>query len=138
MRNCTPLWREAIFRSKCTIHTIPGPLLEVAMSKKGPPLWREAHLQAKCTKHTISGPLLEVAMSKMARRCGAKHICKSKSAKNTPFPDDFWKLRCQKMARRCGGKYICKPKCTKHTNPEPLLEVAMSKTGTPLWRVTDL
>ena len=107
------------------------------MSKEGTPLWREAHLQVKCTKHTISGPLLEVAMSKMARRCGAKHICKSKSAKNT-FPDDFWKLRCQKMARRCGGKHICKSKCTKHTNPGPLLEVAMSNTGTPLWRVTDL
>ena len=36
-----------ISRSKCTKHTILGPLLEVEMSKKCTPLWREAHLQVK-------------------------------------------------------------------------------------------
>ena len=53
-----------ISKSKCTKHTILGPLLEVEMSKK--PLWREAHFQLKmyCTKHTRFGPLLEVEMSK--------------------------------------------------------------------------
>ena len=37
-----------------------GPLLEVAMSKKGTPLWREAHFQVKMHKHLSLGPLLEV------------------------------------------------------------------------------
>ena len=32
-----------ISKSKCTKHTILGPLLEVEMSKKCTPLWREAH-----------------------------------------------------------------------------------------------
>ena len=75
---------------------------------------------------------------KSARRCGAKHISKSKcttfgscdvekvhaavarstfrsqNVQNTPFWDHFWKLRCRKSARRCGAKHISKSKCTKH------------------------
>ena len=53
-----------ILKSKCTKHTIVGPLLEVAMSKKCTPLRREAHFEVKCIKHTILGPLLEVEMLK--------------------------------------------------------------------------
>ena len=37
-------------------------------------------------------------------------------------------------ARRCGAKHISKSKCTKHTMSGPLLEVAMLKKCTPLWR----
>ena len=43
-------------------------------------------------------------------------------------------MRCRKSARRCGAKHISKPKCTKHTSSGPLLEVAMPKKCTPLWR----
>ena len=39
-----------ISKSKCTKHTILGPLLEVQMSKKCTPLWREAHFQVKMCK----------------------------------------------------------------------------------------
>ena len=39
-----------ISKSKCTKHTMLGPLLEVVMSKKCTPLWREAHLQVKMYK----------------------------------------------------------------------------------------
>ena len=34
-------------KSKCTEHTIVGPLLEVDMSKKCTPLWHEAHFEVK-------------------------------------------------------------------------------------------
>jgi len=88
MKNCTPLWREAHFEVKmykthqvrttfgsCDVekvhavvvrstfgrHTMLGPLLEVAMSKKCTPLWREAHFQVKMLK--TFGPLLGVQMS---------------------------------------------------------------------------
>ena len=61
---------------------------------------------------------------KSARRCGAKHISKSKCAKHTS----------RKSARRCGAKHISKSKCTKHTILGPLLEVEMSKKCMPLWR----
>ena len=58
----------------------------------------------------------------------------SQNVQNTSAPDRFWKLRCRKSARRCGAKYISKSKCTKHQGFGPLLEVAMSKKCTPLWR----
>ena len=56
-----------------------GPLLEVEMSKKCTPLWREAHFQVKSVKNwrsrtTFGGKKCR----KSARRCGAKHISKSK------------------------------------------------------------
>ena len=70
---------------------------------------------------------------KSARRCGAKHISKSK-CQNTPGSDHFWKLRCRKSARRCGAKHISKSKCAKHTSSGPLWEVEMWKKCTPLWR----
>ena len=92
---------------------------------------------------------------KSARRCGAKHISKSKCTKRTmlgpllevemskkctplwreaPCSDHFWKLRCLKSAGRCGAKHISKSKCTKHTMLGPLLEVEMSKKCMLLWR----
>ena len=55
-----------ISTSKCTKHTMFGPLLEVEMSKKCTPLWREAHFDVKMYK------------THHARRCGAKHNSKSK------------------------------------------------------------
>ena len=88
----------------------------------------------------------------------ARSAFRSQNAQNTPAPDHFWKLRCRKSAReahfevkmykthhfwkltcrksalRCGAKHVSKSKCTKHTSFEPLLEVAMSKKCTPLWR----
>ena len=64
----------------------------------------------------------------------ARSTFRSQNVQNTPFSDHFWKLRCRKSARRCGAKHIPKSKCTKHTMLGPLLEVAMSKKCTPLWR----
>jgi len=39
-----------ISKSKCTKHTMLGPLLEVEMSKKCTPLWRETHFEVKMYK----------------------------------------------------------------------------------------
>ena len=39
-----------VSKSKCTKHTIVGPLLEVEMSKKCTPLWREARFEVKMYK----------------------------------------------------------------------------------------
>ena len=64
----------------------------------------------------------------------ARSTFPSQNVQSTPFPDHFWKLRCQKSARRCGAKQISKSKCTKHAIPRPLWEVEMSKECTPLWR----
>ena len=64
----------------------------------------------------------------------ARSTFRSQNVKNTRGSDHFFKLRCRKSARRCGAKHISKSKCTKHTRFGPLLEVAMSKKCTPLWR----
>ena len=64
----------------------------------------------------------------------ARSTFPNQNVQNTSGPDHFWKLRCRKSARRCGAKHISKSKCTKHLSSGPLLEVAMSKKCTPLWR----
>ena len=64
----------------------------------------------------------------------ARSTFPSQNVQNTPFSDHFWKLRCQKSARRCGAKHISKSKVLKTGGLGPLLEVAMSKKCTPLWR----
>ena len=123
-----------ISKSKCTKHTILGPLLEVEMSKKCTPLWREAHFQVKMYKtHQVRTTFGSWDVEKV-HAVVARSTFPSQNVQNTPFSDHFWKLRCRKSARRCGAKHISKSKCTKHTRSGPLLEVEMSKKCTPLWR----
>ena len=74
-----------ISKSKCPKHTRFGPLLEVEMSKKCTPLWREAHFQVKMSKTSASDHFWKLRCRKIARRCGAKHISKSKCPKHTRF-----------------------------------------------------
>ena len=82
IKNCTPLWHEARFQVKIY---------------KAPQCWT-TFWKLRCRKN--------------ARRCGAKHISKSK-CKNTRGSDHFWKFRSRKSARHCGAKHIWKPKCIK-------------------------
>ena len=64
----------------------------------------------------------------------ARSTFPSQKCKKLTGSEHFLKLRCRKSARRCSAKHISKSKCTKHTRFGPLLEVAMSKKCTPLWR----
>ena len=73
-----------ISKSKCTKHTILGPLLEVQMSKKCTPLWREAHFQVKMYKAphvraTFGGSDVEKVHAVVARR-----TFRSQNVQNTP------------------------------------------------------
>ena len=76
---------KLISKSKCTKHTSPGPLSEVEMSKKCTPLWHEAHLQVKMYKTHYAQSTFGSWLVESARRCGAKHISKSKCEKHTTF-----------------------------------------------------
>ena len=67
---------------------------------------------------------------KSARRCGAKHILKSKVLK-TGGLGPLLEVEMSKSARRCSAKHISKSKVLKTGGLGPLLEVAMSKL---LWR----
>ena len=83
-----------ISKSKCTKHTMLGPLLEVEMSKKCTPLWREAHFQVKMykTHHartTFGGSDVEKVHAVVARS-----TFRSQNVKNTRGSDHFWRFRC--------------------------------------------
>ena len=107
---------RSTFRSqKCTKHTRSGPLLEVEMSKKCTPLWRESHFKVKMykTHHTAvarstfrsqkvqntpcSDHFWKLRSRKSARRCGAKHVSKSKCTKHT-MPGPLLEVE---MSKKC-------------------------------------
>ena len=84
-----------ISKSKCTKHTILGPLLEVEMSKKCTPLWREAHFQVKMYKTlhvraTFGGSDVEKVHAVVARS-----TFRSENVQNTRGSDHFWRFRCR-------------------------------------------
>ena len=123
-----------ISKSKCTKHTILGPLLEVAMSKKCTPLWREAHFEAKMYKAHHSRTTFRSWDVEKVHAVVARSTFRSENVQKTTCSRRFWRFRCRKSARRCGAKHISKSKCTKHYMFVPLLEVRMSKKCTPLRR----
>ena len=108
------------------------------MSKKCTPLWREAHFQVKMYKTHHGRTTFGSSDVEKVHAVVAGSTFPSQNVQNTPFSDHFWKLRCRKSARRCCAKHISKSKCTKHLSFGRLLEVAMSKKCTPLWREAHL
>ena len=127
MKKCTPLWREAHFQVKMDktledrttfgswdvekVHAVVARSTFWSQNVQNTP-WSDHFWKLRCRKS--------------ARRCGAKHILKSKCTKHT-MSDHFWKFRCRKSARRCGAKHISKSKVLKADGLGPLLEVQMSK-----------
>ena len=84
-----------ISKSKCTKHTILGPLLEVKMSKKCTPLWCEAHFEVKMYKTlhvraTFGGSDVEKVHAVVARS-----TFRSENVQNTRGSDHFWRFRCR-------------------------------------------
>ena len=123
-----------ISKSKCTKHTIVGPLLEVEMSKKCTPLWREAHFQVKMYKAHHCRTTFGSSDVEKVHAVVARSTFPSQNVQSTPCSNHFWRLRCWKSARRCDAKHISKSKCTKHHMFAPLLEVRMLKKCAPLLR----
>ena len=66
-----------ISKSKCTKHTMVGPLLEVEMLKKCTPLWREAHFEVKSVKNWISEHFLMFRCRFAWQVQGILHVAKS-------------------------------------------------------------
>ena len=125
-----------ISKSKCTKHTMLGPLLEVEMSKKCTPLWREAHVQVKMYKTHHSRTTFGSSDVEKVHAVVARSTCPSQNVQNTTCSRHFWSFGCWKSARRCGAKHMSKSKCTKHHMFAPLLEVQMSLRFTTLHYTT--
>ena len=87
-------------------------------------------------QNTPADHFWQLRCRKSARRCGTKHISKSKCTKHTmigPLLEVEMSKKCTPLCR-CGAKHISKSKCAKHISSGPLLAVEMSKKCTPLWR----
>ena len=101
------------------------------MMKKCTPLWREEHFQVKCTKHTpCSDHFWKLRCQKSARRCGAKHVSKSK-VQEMRGTEHFWTFRCRCMWQAQGTVHLVKSEhnvefCSSlnhnhhYTHPTPL------------------
>ena len=81
--------------------------LEVEMSKMCTPLWREAHFEVKMYKTPCSDHFWKLRCRKSARRCGAKHISKSKCTKHHHVT--YGPLLEVQMSFRVAGARDCAP-----------------------------
>ena len=120
-----------ISKSKCTKHTIVGPLLEVEMLKKCARLWREPHFEVKTDKTHQGRTTFGSCDVEKVHGVVARSTFLSQNVQNTPRSDHFWKLRCD--VEKVRAKHISKSKWTKHQGFGPLLDAQMSKKCTPLW-----
>ena len=134
MKNCTPLWREAHFQVK--MYKTPG-----ARSTFGS--WDVENVHVVVARSTFwsqnvqntPGPdhFWQLRCRKRARRCGAKHILKSKCTKHTRSGP----LLAVEMSKKCTPLWReahFEVKMFKTLGFGPLLVVEMSKKCTPLWR----
>ena len=164
MKDCAPWWCEAHFQVKMyKAHHARTTFGSWDVEKVDAVVARSTFPSQNVQNTPGSDHFWKFRCRKSARRCGAKHVSKSKctkhtnfgssavekvhavvarstfpsqTAQNAPTSDHFWKFSCRKSARHCGTKHMSKSKCTKHTNLGPLLEVQLSKKCTPLWRKT--
>ena len=83
-----------ISKSKCTKHTIVGPLLEVVMSKKCTPLWREAHFQVKMYKTHHCRTTFGSCDVEKVHAVVARSTFPSQNVQNTTCSRHFWRFGC--------------------------------------------
>ena len=114
MKKCTPLWREAHFQVK---------MYKTPHGRTTFGSWDVEKVHAVVARSTFPsqnvqntpGPdhFWKLRCRKSARRCGAKHISKSKVLKTDglgPLLEVQMSKKCRKSARCCGAKHISKSK----------------------------
>ena len=100
MKNCTPLWREAHFQVKMykTHHTFGSWDVEKVHAVVARSTFRSQNVQSTpCSDH-----FWKLRCRKSARRCGAKHISKSKCTKHNmlgPFLEVEMSKKCTPLWR---------------------------------------
>ena len=113
-KKCTPLWREAHFQVKMyktpQLRTTFG---SCDVEKVHAVVARSTFPSQNVQNTRGSDHFWKLWCRKSARRCGAKHISKSKCTKHTilgPLLEVQMSKKCLKSARRCGAKHISKSK----------------------------
>ena len=114
MKNCTPLWREAHFQVK--MYKTPGVRTTFGswdVEKVHAVVARSTFRSENVQNTPFSEHFWKLRCRKSARRCGAKHILKSKVLKTDglgPLLEVRMSKTRRKSARRCGAKHISKSK----------------------------
>ena len=113
-KKCTPLWREAHFQVKMyktpQLRTTFG---SCDVEKVHAVVARSTFPSQNVQNTRGSDHFWRLRCRKSARRCGAKHISKSKVLKTDglgPLLEVQMSKKCRKSARRCGAKHIWKSK----------------------------
>ena len=134
MKNCTPLWREAHFEVKMyKTHQCRTTFGSWDVKKVHAVVARSTFPSQNVQNTPVSDHFWKLRCRKSARRCGAKHISKSKCTKHTRFGP----LLEVEMSKKCTPLWReahFQVKMYKTHQFGPLLEVQMSKKCTPLWR----
>ena len=111
-KKCTPLWREAHFQVKMyKTHHSRTTFGSSDVEKLHAVVARSTFPSQNVQSTPWSDHFWKLRCRKSARRCGAKHISKSKCAKHTmvrPLLEVRMSKKCRKSARRCGAKHISK------------------------------
>ena len=102
------------------------------------PLWREAHFQVKMYKTPgVRTTFWKLRCRKSARRCGAKHISKSKCAKHTrfgPLLEVEMSKKCTPLWREAHFQVKSVKNWRSRTTFGGSDVEKVSKKCTPLWR----
>ena len=127
MKKCTPLWREAHFQVKMyKTHQVRTTFGSCDVEKVHVVVARSTFPSENVQNTPGSDHFWKLRCRKSARRCGAKHISKSKCTKHT-MVGPLLEVEMLKSVRRCGAKHISKSKVLKTDGLGPLFEVQMSK-----------
>ena len=152
VEKCTPLWREAHFEVKMyKTHQLRTTFTSWDVEKVHAVVARSTFRNQKCKKNLDSEHFWKLRCWKSARRCGAKHISKSKCTKHTTFrlllevemlkkrtplwheaPFEVKMYKTHHVQTTFGSwdvekcaKHISKSKCSKHHMLGPPLKVQM-------------
>ena len=110
----TPLWREAHFEVKMyKAHQVRTTFGSYDVEKVHAVVARSTFPSQNVHNTPFSEHFWKLRCRKSARRCGAKHILKSKVLKTDglgPLLELRMSKKCRKSARRCGAKHISKSK----------------------------
>ena len=113
-KKCTPLWREAHFEGKMyKTHHGRTTFGSWDVEKVHAVVARSTFRRQNVQNTPWSDHFWKLRCRKSARRCGAKHILKSKVLKTDglgPVLEVRMSKKCRKSARRCGAKHISKSK----------------------------
>ena len=107
-----------ICKSKCTWHSMLGPLLEVEMSEQCTPLWREAHFEVKMYKTQHSQTTFGSGDVEKVHAVVARSTCGSQNAHSTACPDHLGSWDVEKVHAVVARSTFRSQKCKKLTGSE--------------------